>query len=164
MKEVSLSLSRLESDQGSIRRWVEHLQGQPIGPERLRCHYSALKFLCGRTLGQPEKVSFLSMPRKDAPLPTVLTTAEVQRVLDGFLEAKYRVFFALIYATGLRIPWWCQATSETDLSATLHPNHVFGDSKCSPERPDTPAQHAVRHEARVSNLNHGASLIRMNSL
>lgn len=37
-------------------------QGQPIGPERLRCHYSALKFLYGRTLGQPEKVSASSSP------------------------------------------------------------------------------------------------------
>jgi integrase/recombinase XerD len=101
--EEFLGLDLAEADQGLIRRWVEHLQGQPIGPERLRCHYSALKFLYGRTLGQPDKVAFLSMPRKDAPLPTVLTAAEVQRVLDGFLVAKYRVFFALIYATGLRI-------------------------------------------------------------
>jgi site-specific recombinase XerD len=101
--EEFLGLDLAEADQGSIRRWVEYLQGQPIGPERLRCHYSALKFLYGRTLGQPDKVAFLSMPRKDAPLPAVLTVAEVQRVLDGFLVAKYRVFFALIYATGLRI-------------------------------------------------------------
>ena len=101
--EEFLGLDLTEADQSSIRRWVEHLQGQPIGPERLRCHYSALKFLYGRTLGQPNKVAFLTMPRKDSPLPTVLTAAEVQRVLDGFLVAKYRVFFALIYATGLRI-------------------------------------------------------------
>ena len=101
--EEFLGLDLPEAEQGSIRRWVEHLQGQPIGPERLRCHYSALKFLYARTLGQPEKVAFLSMPRKDASLPTVLTAAEVQRVLDSFLVAKYRVFFALIYATGLRI-------------------------------------------------------------
>lgn len=101
--EEFLGQDLAEASQSEIRCWVEHLQGQPIGPERLRCHYSALKFLYGKTLGQPEKVAFLSMPRKDAPLPVVLTAAEVQRVLDGFLVAKYRVFFALIYATGLRI-------------------------------------------------------------
>lgn len=92
-----------EAGQEPIRRWVEHLQAQPIGPERLRCHYSALKFLYGKTLGQPEKVAFLSMPRKDSPLPVVLTSAEMQKVLDGFIYAKYRVFFVLLYATGLRI-------------------------------------------------------------
>lgn len=101
--EEFLGTEVAEGSQEAIRRWVEHLQAQPIGPERLRCHFSALKFLYGKTLGQPEKVAFLSMPRKDSPLPTVLTAAEVQRVLDGFTSAKYRVFFALIYATGLRI-------------------------------------------------------------
>jgi site-specific recombinase XerD len=70
--------------QEDIRRWVEHLQGQPIGPERLRCHYSALAFLFRKTLGQPEKVAFISMPRKDAPLPVILTKGEVDRVLKSF--------------------------------------------------------------------------------
>ena len=30
-----------EANQEAIRHWVDHLQTQPIGPERLRCHYSA---------------------------------------------------------------------------------------------------------------------------
>ncbi|MGH7387200.1 MAG: phage integrase N-terminal SAM-like domain-containing protein [Candidatus Methylomirabilales bacterium] len=79
--------------QEEIRGWVDHLRRQPIGPARLRCHYSALTFLFRKTLGQPEKVAFISMPRKDAPLPIVLTEAEIQRVLEGFTSAKYRVFF-----------------------------------------------------------------------
>ena len=136
MKEVSLSLSRLEGDlqmagkatgtiqaylssirgfeaflgremalatPDEIRGWVEHLRRQPIGPARLRCHYSALTFLYRKTLGQPEKVAFISMPRSEAPLPVVLTPAEVQRVLGAFTTAKYRTFCTLLYATGLRI-------------------------------------------------------------
>lgn len=86
-----------------LRSWVEHLRCQPIGAARLRCHYSALIFLYRKTLGQPEKVAFISMPRKDAPLPIVLTPLEIQRVLASFTAAKYRTFFTLIYATGLRI-------------------------------------------------------------
>lgn len=86
-----------------IRAWVEHLRCQPIGPARLRCHYSALTFLYRKTFGQPEKVAFISMPRSEAPLPVVLTPVEVQRVLGAFTHAKYRTFFALVYATGLRI-------------------------------------------------------------
>jgi site-specific recombinase XerD len=101
--EEFLGMDMEEASQEAIRGWVEHLQLQPIGPERLRGHYSALKFLYSRTLGQPEKVAFISMPSKDAPLPTVLSHTEVQRVLDGFTSAMYRMFFALIYATGLRI-------------------------------------------------------------
>lgn len=86
-----------------IRGWVGYLRQQPIGAARLRCHYSALTFLYRKTLGQPEKVAFISMPRSEAPLPVVLTPAEVQRVLGAFTHAKYRTFFALVYATGLRI-------------------------------------------------------------
>jgi site-specific recombinase XerD len=92
-----------ESSQESIRRWVEHMRLQPISASRLRCHYAALKFLYDRTLGQPEKVAFISMPKSDAPLPIILSQAEILRLLDGFTTAKYRMFFTLIYATGLRI-------------------------------------------------------------
>lgn len=136
MKQVSLSLSRLEGDlqmagkapgtihqylssirgfdaflgremelatPDDLRGWVEHLRRQPIGSARLRCHYSALTFLYRKTFGQPEKVAFISMPRGETPLPVVLTPAEVQRVLGAFTTIKYRTFFTLIYATGLRI-------------------------------------------------------------
>jgi len=48
-------------------------------------------------------VAFISMPRKDAPLPVILTKAEVDRVLRSFPVAKYSVSFALIYAAGLRL-------------------------------------------------------------
>jgi site-specific recombinase XerD len=92
-----------QANQEEIRSWVEHLQTQPIGPERLRCHYSALVFLFKKTLGRPEVVAFISMPRKDAPLPVILTPHEVKRVLESFTVAKYGIFFSLIYATGLRI-------------------------------------------------------------
>ncbi len=117
-----------EANQDALRRWVEHLQVQPIGPERLRCHYSALKFLYGKTLGQPEKVAFISMPRKDAPLPTVLTAAEIQRVLDGFISAKYRMFFALIYATGLRIreASLLQTSDIDSMQQVIHVRHGKG--------------------------------------
>ncbi len=94
--EAFLGMDVSEAGQKAILHWVDHLQTQPIGPERLRCHYSALKFLYGRTLGQPEKVAFISMPRKDSPLPTVLSPAEVLRALGGSLVARCRVFFALI--------------------------------------------------------------------
>ncbi|WP_005033233.1 tyrosine-type recombinase/integrase [Holophaga foetida] len=121
--EEALGSDLAEADQEAIRRWVDHLRLQPIGPERLRCHYSALKFLYARTLGQPEKVAFISMPRKDAPLPTVLSPAEIQRVLDAFLVAKYRVFFALIYATGLRIRE-ASLLQTTDIDAMQRVIHV----------------------------------------
>ena len=120
-----------EMDQATsdeIRTWVGHLQRQPIGAARLRCHYSALTFLYRKTLGQPEKVAFISMPRSDAPLPVILTPAEVQRVLGSFTMAKYRAFFTLIYGTGLRIREAALLQTH-DIDATqqvIHVRHAKG--------------------------------------
>jgi site-specific recombinase XerD len=48
-------------------------------------------------------VAWISIPRAKAPLPSILSPVEVQRLLAGFTHAKFRMFFTLIYATGLRI-------------------------------------------------------------
>jgi len=92
-----------EASQESVRRWVDVLREQAIGASRLGQHYAALKFLYARTLGQPEKVAWITIPRAKAPLPSILARVEIQRLLAGFTNAKYRMFFTLIYATGLRI-------------------------------------------------------------
>lgn len=92
-----------EASQDAVRWWVDHLRLQPIKAATLRVHYSALKFLFEKTLGQPEKVAFISMPHAKAPLPKILSPEEVARVLDGFISVKYRTLFTLIYATGMRI-------------------------------------------------------------
>jgi integrase/recombinase XerD len=92
-----------EADQESIRRWVDYLRLQSLSESRLGLHYSALKFLYGRTLGQPEKVAWITIGKGKVPRPVILTRAEVARLLESFTSAKYRTFFSLIYATGLRV-------------------------------------------------------------
>jgi integrase/recombinase XerD len=92
-----------DASQEAIRSWVEHLRSQAVGASRLGQHYAALKFLYARTLGQQEKVAWITIPKAKAPLPSILGRPEIQRLLAGFTTAKYRMFFTLIYATGLRI-------------------------------------------------------------
>jgi len=61
-----------DASQESVRRWVDVLRQQAIGASRLGLHYSALKFLYARTLGQPEKVAWItirrSLPRPRSPV------------------------------------------------------------------------------------------------
>jgi site-specific recombinase XerD len=101
--EEFLGLELADASQESIRRWVDHLRSQAVGASRLGQHYAALKFLYARTLGQPDKVAWITIPKAKAHLPSILGRPEIQRLLDGFTTAKYRMFFTLIYATGLRI-------------------------------------------------------------
>ena len=101
--EDFLGCDLAEASQETLRRWVDHLRGQAVGASRLGQHYAALKFVFARTLGQPDKVAWITSPKAKAHLPSILVRSEIQRLLDGFTTAKYRMFFTLIYATGLRI-------------------------------------------------------------
>jgi site-specific recombinase XerD len=95
--------SPADADQEDVRAWVRHLSARNLSAQRLRQHFAALKFLYAKTLGRPEVVSFLSWPRDVPRPPFVLSAAEVSRLLRALREPKYRVFFTLIYATGLRL-------------------------------------------------------------
>jgi len=112
-----------DASQEVVRRWVDHLRGQAIGASRLGQHYAALKFLYARTLGQPDKVAWITIPKAKAHLPSILARSEVQRLLDGFITAKYRMFFTLVYATGLRITEASRLETQ-DIDSILKVIHV----------------------------------------
>lgn len=90
-----------------LRRWVERLARTGISNQRRRQHHAALRFLYSRTLGQPSATSFLSWPRDKEHLAVVLSAPEVERLLAALRNPTYRVFFTLMYATGLRLREAC---------------------------------------------------------
>lgn len=92
-----------QADQDQVRAWVAQLEKRKIGPQRLRQHFAALKFLFGKTLARPEQVMFLSWPKDPQRLPTVLSDAQVSALLGALESTKYRVFFTTLYAMGLRL-------------------------------------------------------------
>lgn len=107
-----------------VRAWVHHLSKDAgIGPQRIRQHMAALKFLYTKTLWRPEMVSFLSWPSDPQKLPAVLAVGEVERLLGALERPKYRVFFTTVYATGLRIREACQLETR-DIDAARGVIHV----------------------------------------
>jgi len=97
-----------ELSQFEVRLWVEHLRQQNLSAQRLRQHYSALRFLYRKTLGRPEATAFLSWPSDPEKLPTVLSAMEVKDLLGALTTARMRVFFMTVYATGLRVGEACR--------------------------------------------------------
>lgn len=96
------------SGQEQVRAWVAELRTRRLSKSRLRQHFAALRFLFLRTLGSSVAVSFLAWPTEEAPPVRVLSRAEVQRVLLAVRDARYRVLFTLMYATGLRLSEACR--------------------------------------------------------
>jgi integrase/recombinase XerD len=112
-----------ELGQEQVRAWVERLTASKVGPQRLRQHFAALKFLYGKTLGRPELVSFLSWPKDPDRLPMVLSAEQVGRLLEALESPKYRVFFTTVYATGMRIGEVCRLKT-ADIDGARRVIHV----------------------------------------
>lgn len=86
-----------------IRAWEEELLRRDLSPSTRGVYLAAAAFLYRRTLGRPEMISFISNPRGRRKLPLALSPEEVRRVLAALREMRYRVFYSLIFDTGLRI-------------------------------------------------------------
>ena len=86
-----------------IRAWEEDLIRRDLSPNSRRVYLAAAAFLYRRTLGRPEMVSFITHPSGRRKLPLALSHEEVRRVLAALREIRYRVFYSLIFDTGLRI-------------------------------------------------------------
>ena len=110
---------RSPSDMGQaeLRAWVRHLSTRSLSAQRRRQHHAALRFLYVRTLGRPSSTAFLSWPRDTERLSPVLAPLDVERLLRALREPKYRVFFTLLYATGLRLQEACLLETR-DIDAT----------------------------------------------
>lgn len=86
-----------------LQAWDDELHQRGRGPDWIRVHLAALVFLYRRTLGRPDLVDFIEFPPNRRRLPVVLSPGEVFRILAAIREPRYRVFFSLIFDTGLRI-------------------------------------------------------------
>lgn len=73
------------------------------GKSTLRVEMCALRFLFCRTLGKPELVSFIKLPRKHSRLPEVLSLEEVNALLRSIRERCYQAIAMVMYGAGLRI-------------------------------------------------------------
>lgn len=66
-------------------------------------HLCALLFLYRRTLGRPEMVSFIKLPRRHSPLPVVLSLDEVKALLRAVQKPLYQALAMVMYGAGLRL-------------------------------------------------------------
>lgn len=91
-----------ELSREELREYVEEL-GRTIKAPSLRHELCGLLFLYRRSLGRPELVSFISLPKKYSPLPEVLSVAEVNQLLNAITNPRYQAIAMVLYGAGLRV-------------------------------------------------------------
>jgi site-specific recombinase XerD len=86
-----------------IREYLLHLvEEKHAAANTIQVHRAALKFLYVKTLKQPWFEEQVARTRRRPKLPTVLSAAEITRILDRTTNLKHWTMIATFYATGLR--------------------------------------------------------------
>lgn len=92
-----------EVTRDELRSYVDGIAAGDESTSRKQCRLLALKFLFRRTLGRPEMVSFIKLPKHHSPLPVVLSKGEVHRLLNAIRKPRYQAIAMVMYGSGLRI-------------------------------------------------------------
>jgi site-specific recombinase XerD len=86
-----------------LRTYVEEVVARGKSASWVTTQLCALRFLFRKTLGQPDLISFVSLPRRHRPLPTVLSLEEIGALLAAVRVARYQAIVMVLYGAGLRI-------------------------------------------------------------
>ncbi len=85
-----------------LRCWQLHQREQGVQPPSFNSSVSALRFFLGVTLDRPDLARRLVVARQPQKLPTVLTSLEIQALLDAAPGPKAKAAMAVAYGAGLR--------------------------------------------------------------
>ena len=86
-----------------VRDFQLHLLREKASWSQFNQIVCALRFFYGTTLGRTDAVPFIPFGKKRRPIPSVLSSEEVARVLDAARPGRERVLLQTAYACGLRI-------------------------------------------------------------
>lgn len=111
--------------QDELRHYIGHLEANGAGPSRVQQQMAAIKFFFRKTVGQPEKVAWMSFPTPPKTLPVVMTQDQVKALFDALESFAVRIIVMVLYATGLRISEAC-ALQTTDIDAKRMVIRVVG--------------------------------------
>ena len=64
---------------------------------------NAIKFYYEKVLNNPRETYYIERPRREKPLPDVLSKEEVRQILASVKNIKHKCILTLIYSAGLRI-------------------------------------------------------------
>lgn len=92
-----------------IRQYQVHLfRDRKLSAGTIEGRTAALRFLYVRTLKRPYLHDQIPFPKRQRPLPTVLSQEEVARLIDSARNLMHRAMLMTLYGTGVRRAELCQ--------------------------------------------------------
>jgi len=92
-----------EFTQEQARAYILYRHNQNLAWQTINGDFSALFKFYKQVLKQDWDVDHIPRPRKEKSLPTLLSQASVQKMIEHAVTFKHQVFISLLYATGLRL-------------------------------------------------------------
>jgi site-specific recombinase XerD len=94
---------------GDIRRYQVHLlEERKLGVGTVINHVAALRFLYVKTLKRREMKEDLPYPKHEKPLPVVLSTEEMSRLIASARNLFHHTMLLTMYSAGLRRAELCR--------------------------------------------------------
>ena len=107
-----------------IVEYLDHLiLERKVGIPTLKMNIASIKFLYQVSLGRPEEVAEIPWPKVVKPLPTLLTSTEVERLIQSVDSSQHRVILMVAYGTGIRVKEVC-ALQKNDIDEVRNLIHV----------------------------------------
>ena len=93
----------LISEDELVRYLLHRKNVNKLAPSSMRICYSGLRFFYQRVLDRPWKLFALLHARRELRRPSVLSRAEVHRLLEAAYPFHNQVYFTTLYSCGLRL-------------------------------------------------------------
>jgi integrase/recombinase XerD len=76
-----------------------------LGCSRVKCKMSAqsISFFMRHVAKRPYAIPTIIYPRPSSTLPSVMSTEEIMKLIDGVKNIKHRTILMLLYSTGMRV-------------------------------------------------------------
>ncbi len=85
------------------RQYLLYRARRGLSWQSINGDYSAIRLLYTKVLDREWDVDKLPRPRKEKTLPRILSTQEVQALIEAAPNFKHQFYIILLYATGLRL-------------------------------------------------------------
>ncbi len=89
-------------NENDIRNYLKHLIHNEYSNSSINQAINSIKFYYELVLGMPNRFYHIERPRKNKPLPKVISQAEAKALIEATNNLKHRCIASLLYSSGLR--------------------------------------------------------------